>query len=77
MPDRIDYNFIAAHKLAAFVPHAARPMLAGSAHEPQVIPVDVRVHLNCGEPLFPAKPIPSSKLAPQSRPVGTLLDCYV
>ena len=77
MLDRIGYNLIAAHRLATFVSSAARPMLAGSAREPQVIPVDVRIRLVCDEPLIPAKAIPGSRPARAPRPIGTLLDCYV
>jgi len=77
MLDPIGYNFIAAHKLAAFVSSSARPMLAGAAREPQVIPVDVRVRLICDEPLVPAKAIRNSRPATGLRPIGTQLDCYM
>jgi len=77
MLDPIGYNFIATHKLAALVSSCGRPILPGSAREPQVIPVDVRVRLVCDESLVPAKAIPTSGLAAGLRPIGTLLDCYM
>ena len=77
MLDPIGYNFVAAQKLATFVSSCARPMLAGAATEPQVIPVDVRVRLVCDEPLILPKAIRSLKPAPGLRPIGTQLDCYM
>ncbi len=77
MLDRIGNNYIAAQKLATFVSSSARPMLAGAATEPQVIPVDVRVRLICDEPLIPPKATRSSKPAAGLRPIGTQLDCYM
>jgi len=77
MLDPMGYNFIRARELTAFVSSAARPMLAGAVHEPQVIPVDVRIRLVCDDTLVPAKPIPGPKPVPGPRPIGTLLDCYM
>jgi len=77
MLEPIGYNSVAAHKLAAFISSAARPMLAGAAREPQVIPVDVRVRLVCDEPPVLAKAIPNPKPTSGPRPIGTLLDCYM
>lgn len=75
--DPICYNFIGARKLAACVSSAVRPRLAGVVREPEVIPVDVRIHAGFDGLLVPAKAIPSSRPTRDPRPIGTLLDCYM
>jgi hypothetical protein len=77
MLDPIDHNFIVARTLAASIPSAARPRLAGAVREPQVIPVDVRIRLVCDELLVPTKAVASSTPVSKPRPIGTLLDCYM
>ena len=77
MFDSISNNLGYIHGSAGRVSSTVRPRLAAAPTEPAAIPVDVHVRLIGNETPIPTGAVPLLKPTSASRPVGTLLDCYM